>query len=71
VGKSTDFEITPDLGEYHADGWQGIYAVAGVVTIRIESPGPHSISLKVDGHVGGDIPFQIIDTKAKSDAEPV
>ena len=64
VGKPTDFEITPRLGVHHADGWQGIYAVAGAVTILVESPGPHSISLTIDGLVGGDIPFQIIDVNA-------
>jgi hypothetical protein len=59
VGEPADFEITPHLGEYHADGWQGIYAVAGTVTLAVESPGTHSISIKIDGAVAGDIPFQV------------
>jgi len=58
VGKSTAFEITPQLGTYHAEGWQGIYTVTGVVTLAVESPGTHSISIKIDGAVAGDIPFQ-------------
>jgi hypothetical protein len=59
VGEPTDFEITPQLGEYHADGWQGIYAVAGTVILAVESPGTHSVSIKIDGAVAGDIPFQV------------
>lgn len=59
VGKSTDFQITPHLGEYHADGWNGIYTVAGAVTLAVEVPGTHSISVKIDGAVAGDIPFQV------------
>jgi hypothetical protein len=59
VGESTDFEITPHLGDYHADGWQGIYAVAGTVILAVELPGTHSISIKIDGALAGDIPFQV------------
>ncbi len=59
VGESTDFEITPHLGEYHADGWQGIYAVAGAVTLAVEAPGTHSVNVKIDGALAGDIPFQV------------
>jgi len=59
VGEPTDFEITPQLGEYHADGWQGIYAVAGTVILAVESAGTHSISIKIDGALAGDIPFQV------------
>jgi hypothetical protein len=59
VGKPTDFEITPHLGKYHADGWNGIYTVAGAVTLAVEVAGTHSISVKIDGVVAGDIPFQV------------
>lgn len=59
VGQSTDFEITPHLGAYHAEGWQGVYTVTGVVTLAVESPGAHSISIKIDDAVAGDIPFQV------------
>lgn len=59
VGDPTDFEITPQLGRYHADGWQGIYAVAGTAILAVESPGTHSISIKIDGALVGDIPFQV------------
>ncbi len=59
VGKPTDFEITPRLGKYHAEGWSGIYSVAGTVTLAVETPGAHSISVKIDGAIAGDIPFQV------------
>jgi hypothetical protein len=59
IGEPTNFEITPQLGRYHADGWQGIYAVAGTLILPVESPGTHSISIKIDGALAGDIPFQV------------
>jgi hypothetical protein len=59
VGKPTDFEITPRLGEYHADGGHGTYTIAGTVTLAVESPGMHSISITIDGAIAGDIPFQV------------
>ena len=59
VGEPTHFEITPHLGEYHADGWQGIYAVAGTVILAVEAPGTHSIGIRIDGALAGDIPFQV------------
>ena len=59
VGEQTDFEITPNLGEYHAEGSHGIYAVAGTVQLAVESVGAHSMWIEVDGSVAGDIPFQV------------
>lgn len=59
VGKPTGFEITPQLGEHHAEGWYGIYTITGVVTLAVESPGTHSISVKIGDAVAGDIPFQV------------
>jgi hypothetical protein len=37
----------------------GTYTVAGVVMLAVESPGAHSISVKIDGTVASDIPFQV------------
>jgi hypothetical protein len=59
VGSPTEFEITPQLGEFHAAGWHGRYTVAGTVTIAVDSPGTHSISITIDDEVAGDIPFQV------------
>lgn len=62
VGKPTHFEITPRLGKYHAEGWYGTYTITGVVTLAVETPGTHSISIEIDGAVTGDISFQVFQT---------
>jgi hypothetical protein len=62
VGKPTHFEITPSLGKYHAEGWYGTYTITGVVTLAVETPGTHSISIEIDGAVAGDISFQAFQT---------
>jgi hypothetical protein len=59
VGKPTDFEITPRLGEYHAEGGHGTYTVAGAMTLVVEAPGMHSINITIDEAVAGDIPFRV------------
>jgi hypothetical protein len=60
VGEITEFEVTPTLSEFHAEGWQGIYAVTGGIDLTVESPGAHSIGIKIDGIESGDIPFQAL-----------
>jgi hypothetical protein len=60
VGEPTTFEITPTLGEDHAEGWEGIFSVAGAVTLYVEEPGTHSIGIQIDGAESGDIPFQVV-----------
>jgi hypothetical protein len=59
IGQPTDFEVTPALGEYHADGSHGIYAIAGSVTLLAESVGAHLVWIEIDGAIAGDIPFQV------------
>jgi hypothetical protein len=60
IGQAASFEITPKVGEYHATGWQGIFAVAGEALLMADSPGVHSVQIRIDGEVAGDIPFQVV-----------
>ena len=53
VGESTSFEIAPTLGTLHAPGWEGLYAVTGTIGLAADSPGPHSVSIAIDGTEAG------------------
>jgi hypothetical protein len=56
----TVFDVTPQLGELHAPGWEGVFYVAGVVALDAEEYGPHSISIVIDGTEAATIPYQIL-----------
>jgi hypothetical protein len=60
IGEAASFEIAPKLGEYHASGWQGIFAVAGAALLVADSPGVHSLEIRIEGEYAGDIPYQMI-----------
>lgn len=60
IGERTAFEIKPTLGEYHAEGWEGIFAVAGTVGLYAEVAGAHSIGIQIDDAERGDIPFRVV-----------
>jgi hypothetical protein len=60
VGVPTSDSVSPTLGEYHAPGWEGVYAVAGVVHLLVEEPGTHSLSILIEGQESGYIPFQVV-----------
>jgi hypothetical protein len=60
VGEPTGFPVSPTLGEYHAGGWEGVFYVAGVVSLYAEQPGTHSVGIQIDGVESGDIPFQVL-----------
>jgi hypothetical protein len=59
VGAQSDFEIVPRLGEYHIEGGLGTYTVAGALTLRVVSPGMHTINIAIDDATAGSIPFQV------------
>lgn len=60
IGEAASMEITPKLGQYHASGWQGIFAVAGVARLEADAPGVHSLEIRIDGEHAGDIPYQMV-----------
>jgi hypothetical protein len=60
IGGPTEFPIVPTLSEYHAEGWEGVFCVAGVVGLYAEEPGTHSVGIQIDGAERGDIPFQLV-----------
>lgn len=60
VGQRVVVPFTPSLGELHAEGWRGVFSVAGSIELRVESFGPHSVQIDVDGKQTGDIPFQTV-----------
>jgi len=61
IGEAAAFEITPTLGQYHASGWQGIFAVAGTARLMADSPGVHSLEFRIDGNLAGDIPYHVVE----------
>jgi hypothetical protein len=58
VGWRTMVPFTPTFGELHAEGWRGIFSVAGTLELSIEQFGPHSVQIDIDGKQAGDIPFR-------------
>ena len=60
VGEPTSFEITPRLGEYHAEGSEGTFTATGALRLITESVGTHSVSVQIDGIEAGVIPFQVL-----------
>lgn len=59
VGQPTTFEVTPQLSEFHAEGWQGVFAVTGSIDLAVEAEGAHSVGIRIDDRESGDIPFQV------------
>ena len=57
---AAEFAITPQLGPYHAPGWEGVFYVSGVVALDAEEYGPHAVNVLIDGALSGSIPFQVI-----------
>jgi hypothetical protein len=57
VGEHIDLPFTPRFGEYRPEGWRGIFAVTGAIDLRVEAYGAHSIQIRFDGELAGDIPF--------------
>jgi hypothetical protein len=55
------FSITPQLGPYHAAGWQGIYAVAGGIVLPVTAAGTYFLDVMFDGESepAGSVPFQV------------
>ncbi|MCA1678342.1 MAG: hypothetical protein LC777_05035 [Actinobacteria bacterium] len=60
IGEAASIEITPKLGQYHASGWAGIFAVAGAARLQADAPGTHSLEIRIDGEHAGDIPYQMV-----------
>lgn len=59
VGQPTTFEVTPQLGEFHAEGWLAVYTVTGGIELTVEAEGTHSLGIQIDGFESGAIPFQV------------
>ncbi len=64
VGRRTTVPFTPTFGELHAEGWRGIFSVAGTLELEIEQFGPHSVQVDIDGKQAGDIPFRAVHADA-------
>lgn len=62
VQRPEPFTITPRLGEYHAPGWEGAYAITGILDMAIQEPGAYYLDLHIDDaeESAGSIPFQVI-----------
>lgn len=60
VGERMAWPFTPQIGELHAPGWRGLFAIAGAISLAVEQEGSHSIGLQLDSVEAGDIPFQVV-----------
>jgi hypothetical protein len=59
----TEFGITPQFGDYHAPGWEGVFYVSGVVALDADEYGRHSISILINGKESATIPYQIVESQ--------
>jgi hypothetical protein len=60
IGQDIDVPFTPIFGQYHAEGWRGMYAITGAIELALDKPGAHSVQVMLDGETAGDIPFLVL-----------
>jgi hypothetical protein len=64
VGEPVNVPFTPKFGEFHAQGWRGIFSITGGIVLPVQAAGPHSLGIQIDHAEAGDIPFQVLLARA-------